>query len=544
MPEITPKIETIGLRNYFLLAWKWLWLLILVSGLAAGGAFVASRLSTPVYQARTKLLINEAPNSGVNDYTAILMSERQASTYAEMLTDRPLLENVVADLDLPNSVAALAKAIQVELIQNTRLIVITVEDTDPARAADIANSVAAQFIKQLETLESSAYQSSKSNLEGQLQLMEGQIQATTADLAALGEEGDPGERDRLQTTLDEYRQTYANLVLKYENIRLAEISTNPGVFHLEPAIAPKVPIRPRVLMNTAMAAVIGLMIAAITVILIEALDDTIRTPEDISRHLGLPVFGLIPSYPIEMGKPITISQPRSPVSDAYRALRANIHFASVDRPLKKLLVTSSSPGEGKSMLTVNLGVVMAQSDLKTVIADTDFRRPHIFKYMGLLNYHGLSNVLAENPIVLNGNLQAVDSLKLEVLSTGELPPNPTELLGSEKMSNILELVSERADMLLVDTPPIMVVADAAVIASRMDGVLLVIKPGVTRVAAAKNSIDQLRRAKANLLGVVLNDVNLRRDGYYRNYYGSYLGYYKGEDGKSGLLSRWRKRKTK
>lgn len=472
MSETTPKIEPLGLRHYFFLIWKWIWLLVLFTGLAAVTAFIASRLMTPVYQAKTQLLINETSNPSINDYTAILMSERQVRTYSVMLTNRLLLEAVIADLDLNMTVQDLADTVQVELIRDTRLIVITIENPDPNRAANIANAIATRFIEQLQTIENSA---------------------------------------------------------------------NSGVIHLEPATAPKSPARPQVLMNTILAAIAGLALSLGVVFLIEALDDTIHTPEDVSRYLGLPIFGVIPSHVIETGKPITIAEPRSPVSDAYRNLRANIHFASVDRPLKTLLITSCMPGEGKSTLAANLGVVLAQSDLKTAIVDADFRRPHVHKNMGLPNRRGLSDLLAEQPVLLKDKLQQTEIESLKVLTSGSLPPNPTELLGSEKIFQILQLLGDQADMLVIDTPPMLVVADAAVIASRLDGVLMVIKPGATRITAARQSIEQLRRAKANLLGVVLNDINIKRDGYYGGYYHSYQYRYGGETPTKGFLSRWIKR---
>ena len=528
MQSFTPEIETISLRHYFLLIWKWMWLLALVSAVAAGSAYLAGRMTAPVYSAKTTLLINESGSTAVNDYTAILMSERQASTYAEMLTNRVLLESVIADLKLHTTVTRLAASLQVELIRNTRLISIGAEDTDPVQAAAIANSVATQFIKQLSSFANSNNQTELSTLEGQIAQMDALIQTTNAELAALKTGADTqAERDRLTAQLSQYRQTYAGLLLRYQNLNTADTSTSAGVYQIEPAIAPKVPVRPQVMMNTLLAAAIGLLIAALVVVLIEALDDTIRNPADVARYLGVPVFGIIPSHSIEEGKPVTLALPRSPVSDAYRALRANINFASVDRPLKKLLITSSAPNEGKTTLAVNLGVVVAQNEQSTVVVDTDFRRARVHEYLGLANRNGLSSILAQKTIELVSHLQAVESVpQLEVLTSGDYPPNPTELLGSEKMARILGQLAEHADMVILDSPPLMVVTDAAMVAMHADGVLLVVKPGVSRVAAVKNSIEQLRRAKANLLGVVLNDVNLRRDHYYGNYYyNSYNAYY-------------------
>ncbi len=528
MPESMPKIEPHGLRYYLLLVWKWVWLFILLAVLAAGVTFAASRLITPVYQAKTILLINDTPTTGVNDYTAILMSERQASTYAEMINNPLLLKQVMADLGLNTNEKSLAESIRVDLIPNTRLISITVDNINPTLAANIANDIAIQFINQLQGVESSTYAASQANLEKQMKNMDQQIQDTSAALAALGADNVSAEADSLKTTLAEYRQTYANLELEYEAVQVAEASANSGIIHLQPATPPQSPISPQIMLNTALAALAGLALAGCAVFFIEALDDKIHTPEDVKQYLGLPIYGVIPSHSIEIGKPVTISQPRSPVSNAFRTLRANIHYASVDQPLKKLLITSSMPGEGKSTIVANLGVVMAQSNLQTIIIDTDFYHPTVHASLGLDNKLGLSDLLANKHLDLNENIQKADPLNVELLSTGHLPPNPTELLGSKKMLRILQLLSEQADIILIDTSPVMVVADSVVIASRVDGVLIVIKPGVTRITAAKQSIEQLQNAKANILGVILNDVNIKRDGYYGYYYSSYHNNY-GED---------------
>ena len=524
MFDTFPKAEPLGLRHYFLLAWKWAWLIVLLAALAAGVAFVASRMSPSVYQARTKLLINEATGKDLNDYTALLMSERQARTYAEMITNRLLLEAVIVDLDLQMNAQSLAQVVKVELIKDTRLIALTVENVDPQQAAEIANTIAARFIEQLQSLENSAYQSTRLNLEEQMLLVDEEIQATSAIIEALSADSDPLERERLITRLDEYRKTYTSLLLKYEDARLAEASTSNNIVHLEPAMTPTEPVRPRVKVNTILAGVLGMALAISAIFLVESLDDTLHTPDDVSRYLGLPVFGVIPQHETVPGSPVTSVGPRTPPSDAYRALRANIHFASVDRPLKKLLITSAMPGEGKSTIAVNLSISISQNERRTILLDCDFRRPNIHKTIGVANRRGLSHLLASQELSLDDSLQSTAMPNLRVLSIGELPPNPTELLSSEKMQHILQLLSEQSDMLVVDTPPITAVTDAAVLASRMDGILLIIKPGVTRIHTARQTIEQLRRAKANLLGVVLNAVDTRRDGYYSNYYYQHYHY--------------------
>lgn len=529
--------DMLNFRQVIFIARKWAWLMILLAVVFASAGYGLSRFLPPVYQARTVLMIKELPSTDVNDYTAILMSEREAQMYVEMILNRPLLQKVVTDLNNAVSIEAIAKATQVERIRDTRLIAISVENSDPQLAAAIANGITATFSQQLLLLEGTTFQASKANLENQLNIIDEQMQDIQKNLDALGTEGDTLERSRLSTSLDEYQRTYANLILKYEDIRLAEASTTSGVYTLEPAVVPQNPVRPRVSLNTVLAAVLGLVLAATYVFLVEIMDDTLRTQEDIQRHLQLPILGLIPSYPIEPGNPITRTQPRAPVSDAYRTLKTNLHFAGVDRTLKTILITSSVPGEGKSTLAINLGIVLAQSGQKTILLDSDFRRPKISQYLGLTNRLGLSDLFAEEATALEDKLQPLDSLPLQILAAGKLPPNPTELLASEKMSHFLHDLAEQSSQLIIDTPPLTVVSDAAVLAQRTDGVLLILKPGVTRIGVAKNTIEQLRHAKANLLGVILNDVDIRRDGYYGSYYHAYKNYYTTEK-KNSSLPKW------
>jgi non-specific protein-tyrosine kinase len=223
----------------------------------------------------------------------------------------------------------------------------------------------------------------------------------------------------------------------------------------------------------------------------------------------------------QANQPVTFSDPRSPVAEAFRSLRTNIQFASVDRPLKTLLVTSPSPAEGKSTIAANLSVVMAQNDRKVVLIDADLRKPKIHILMNLSNRTGISNLFVQNPVQLDGTLQSGQVTGLSVLPAGDTPPNPAELLGSGKMKDILIAVEQQCDIVILDSPPVMAVADSAILAPQVDGVLLVLKPNVTIRQSAVQSVDQLRRSGANLIGVVLNEVDIKRNRY--NYY-RYRGY--------------------
>ena len=535
------------IRRYISLAWHWAWLLILAGAIAAGVAYYINRNTTPVYQASATFLINEAPLTRSADYSSIVTSQSLAQTYALLMTKEPVLQGVVDRLGLNLPARYLAGSISVQPVKDTQLIVVSVVDTNPQRAVDIANTLGEVFSEQNQGLQASRYTASKQNLENQLARLDQQIQEVTMSLSNLGEEPvagsptqDPNrvERDRLQTTLAQYRQTYAYLLQSYEQVRLAEAQSTSNIVQVESAQLPRSPIRPRTMRNSAMAGALGLMVAAGIVFLIEALDDTIKSPEDITRQLGVPILGIIATHESETEGPVTANQPRTPVAEAFRALRTNIQYASVDRPLNTILVTSPSPEDGKSTIAANLGVVLAQGGRKVVVVDADLRRPRVHKLFKLSNQQGTSDLFVKPPEPLNGTIQKTEVANLYALTSGNLPPNPSELLGSEKMVKILDMVHDEADIIIIDSPPLLAVTDAAVLAPRTDGVLLVVKPGKTKLAACRQAVEQLQRVGANILGVVLNDVELRRSrykyAYYKGYY-SYHNYYGDKDKKKKIV---------
>lgn len=510
------------LKHYWGILRRWSWLLALIIVLAAGTAFLISKRSTPIYQAVTTVLIDEAPATQSADYTSIMTSERLAQTYSQLMTKKPVLEGLLLRLGISMQLDKLQKAIRVQPVRDTTLIEVRVEDTDPQRAADLANGLVLEFAERNQELQASRYSASKQSLETQLAESDRQIQAARDQLAALstGVESQ-AERDRLEANLAQYRQTFTFLLQSYEQVRLAEAQSTSNLTQAEPAAVPTQPVRPRTLVNTLLAAIVGLMLAAGTVFLLEAMDDTLKGPDQVTQQLGLPVLGLIASYEVEEGQPVTIVEPRSQVAEAFRSLRTNLQFTSVDRPLHTLLVTSPTPAEGKSTVAVNLGVVMAQSGRRVAVIDADLRRPRIHKLLGLPNQQGISNLFVQNPIHLDGTLQKAAIDDLWALTAGDLPPNPAELLASEKIVEIMAEVQQIVDLLVIDSPPVTAVTDSALLAPRVDGVLLVLKPGVTQMAAARQAIEQLRRLGSRLLGVVLNEVDLKRSRYY--YY--FKGYY-------------------
>ena len=542
IPEQTLQAD---LRQYIALLWRWAWLIVLAIALAGAAAYITSSLQDPVYQSTTTMLINEAPSTRTSEYTAILTSERLARTYSQMFEKRPVLDEVYETLALEGVYAgpeAIAGAVEVQLVRDTQLIELSVENTDPELAALIANTLVDVFVSQNQALQASRYAESKASLEEQLTRIDGQIHNTVAALDDLGEEADDDlEFQRLESELAQYRQSYNNLLQSYEQIRLSEAQATSNVVQVEPASVPKKPIRPRVMMNTALAAVVGGMLAVGAIFLMEALDDTLKSPDDVNRHLRLPVIGTIMWHETESGAPVTAETPRSPTSESFRSLRTNIRYASVDFPIRTLLVTSPSASDGKSTVISNLATVLAQGGDRTLLVDADMRRPTQHKRFNLANRFGLSSFfvfqsLFENPDQLpEGTIMETGTEDLSVITSGKRPPNPSELLASEKMFMLLNQLNQEYELVVVDSPPVLAVTDATVLAPRTDGVVLVIWPGETKVEAARQAVQQLQRVGANILGVVLNGVDPRSSRY--GYYYRYDYYYASDDEEGSTRAR-------
>jgi len=308
---------------------------------------------------------------------------------------------------------------------------------------------------------------------------------------------------------------------------------------VEPASVPSEPVRPKKSTNLMLSAVLGLCLAAGMAFLQEYMDDRVNSPDDLERISALSTLGHVPLMAGET-QPLLSSLPaNSHVSEAYRALRSAVGFAGIDAPIRRLLVTSASKGEGKSVTSVNLATAMAMDGKRVILVDADMRRPSMHRLLNLPNSPGLSEVLVGLKTV-DEALQETDVDNLRAIAAGPIPPNPAELLGSEAFDRIMEQLSERADLVIFDSPPCMPVTDPLIIASRMDGVVLVLHSGTTRKGAIKHAEALLTRARARIVGVVFNRIQQAKSGYYYHHYYYYYGdgYYadaaeKGEQHRNG-----------
>lgn len=325
---------------------------------------------------------------------------------------------------------------------------------------------------------------------------------------------------------------------KYEESRIAEAGKTANVRIIDPAVPPQKPIRPNKQLNIILAVFFGLGLGIAVSFAIELLDNSIRTVEDLEK-LRLQVMGAIPiinpeeltrrmkkqgAKPVSedqvraMSRLITNFSPKSPVSEAYRSVRTNILFSNVDRSQKTLVVTSSATKEGKSTTVANLAITMAQMGSRVLIIDADLRRPTIHSLFHLSRQVGLTGALLGTH-TLDEVIKPSGIENLDVITAGDIPPNPSELLSSNALRKALLMLSERYDLILIDSPPAIAVTDAAVLSTRTDGTLLVVSSGYVTRREVLSAIQLLENVKANLLGVMLNNLDIKR------IYGSYYYYY-------------------
>ncbi|OAS21875.1 CpsD/CapB family tyrosine-protein kinase [Paenibacillus oryzisoli] len=216
---------------------------------------------------------------------------------------------------------------------------------------------------------------------------------------------------------------------------------------------------------------------------------------------------------------ITHQNPKSPISESYRALRTNIQFSSIDEELRVIMVTSAGPGEGKSTTLINLAVAYAQTDKRVLVIDGDLRKPTMHHTLRVSNRWGLTNLLT-NELTIREVLQDTFIPNLQIITSGPIPPNPSEILASKKMTSTIEELKQRFDVILIDAPPAIAVTDSQIISSRSDGVILVVNSDRTKREAVLKAKQNLDNVRARILGVVLNNVDRKnKDAYYYYYYG-------------------------
>lgn len=352
------------------------------------------------------------------------------------------------------------------------------------------------------------------------------------------------EYTKLSRQLGTNEKTYETLLKRRLETELSgQLESNFVDWH-EKAEPIPYPIRPSVPLSTILGALLGLAIGIAITVGGVLLDNTIHTQQEVEERLRLAFLGLLPKIQQDgkrdLGKNtpewsrardmFIAENPKSAVAECARSLRTNLMFLGAERPIRRILLTSAGPSEGKSTTAIALGTTMALAGSKVLLVDTDLRRPRLHKTFGVSGEHGLTSVLLDSS-KLDVAVKSTDVRGLDVLPCGPLPPNPSELLHTERFLKLLDQLDERYDRVVFDSPPVNAVTDAIILAQIADGTILVVKAGKTSRDAAKRARRQLVDVKANILGVVLNDVDLKQGVYYRDHYYQYYrsGYAYGHD---------------
>ena len=358
--------------------------------------------------------------------------------------------------------------------------------------------------------------------------LEGAVTQAKAEAQILNEKA--MEYSVLKRKVDSESDIYSELVRRANETRVTQdMQFNNNIIIREKAEAPRSPIKPKRKTNVMLAALLGLFGGVAIAFLLEYLDTTIKSQEDVEDAVGLPFLGVIPSFTADEPEPtselFTYTYPKSSITESIRSIRTNILFSAAEAPLKKLLVTSAGPQEGKSTTVINLGIIFAQGGKRVLIVDSDLRRPRIHKAFNVTRDRGLTNLIMNEAkpeqVIVNTKVP-----NLSVIPCGPIPPNPSELLGLTRMQEIIDELGHQFDIILFDSPPIVAVTDAVVLSKKVDGVVLIIKAGRTTSEMVLKAKKQLTDVTAHILGAVLNDFNIRGEGY-RYYY--YYHYYRSEE---------------
>jgi succinoglycan biosynthesis transport protein ExoP len=353
----------------------------------------------------------------------------------------------------------------------------------------------------------------------------------------------------LQRAAEQNDKMYGLIASRQKEIDITGPMKSNNVRVLERAIVPGAPVRPKPVQNLLLGLALGLGVGIGLAFVIEALDNTLKTQADVEQFLGTAVLGLVPiiggapgAEAVQVGDNLrerdlgVFLDPKSVAAECCRSIRTNILFMSPDRPLKTMVVTSPSPQEGKTTTAINLGVTMAEAGGRVLIIDTDMRRPRLHRSFGVPNQVGISTVIV-GKATLEEAIKRTDVPNLDVLTCGPVPPNPSELLHTQRFGAVLAECAKLYDRVILDSPPTSAVTDPAVLGNLVDGVVLVIKAGETTRESALHARRQLAAAKARLFGVVVNAIDFSNPAYgyeyyYRNYYRYGYTYGSGPDQKA------------
>ena len=443
------------------------WVTIVVTALITILAAVAYNLvQIPLYQASTRLFVSTTSGSSVQEiYSGNRLSQERVLSYTQLVMGETLAQRTIDRLHLNMTAAGLKAVVTAKSKPDTVLIDVSVLDASPVQARDIANSLSDEFVMMARELETPG----------------------------------PGARPEARVVVEQR------------------------------ATVPTSPVVPKKKRNLALGILMGGMLGIALALLRGLLDNTVKSQETLEEITGTGVVGYIPfDRKFETSPAIAFDADNSSAAEAFRKLRTNLQFLSVDNPPRVIVVTSASPTEGKTTASMNIALALAEAEQNVVLVDGDLRRPRVAKYLDVLGSVGMSNVLS-GAAPLTEVLQTTKYPRLSVLASGPTPPNPSELLGSRTAEKMFSELRAQFDYVIIDSAPLLAVTDGAVLTARADGVLVVVRAGKTKLDQLRHAIGILNDVGAALLGGVLTMMPTRGSGVYSyNYYYNYGGSY-GDD---------------
>ena len=498
---------------------RWWWLLALgpIVGAALGLALAAQ--SESVYRADAKLLVDRAAVTGGVEsssgaYNNILAAERLTQTFGQLVTTRAVLSETLIRMgdqagDL--TVDDLESAIAVTVVEDTQIIQIEATDSDPNRAALILNTVSEVFAEQAAIVTPDLPSENSDALQQSIDDIVEDMAATQDEIATLEASGSGSSATvqaqirELRTLLGEYQSRHAELVEIQQRVTITAAESGVIVRTVDPAVAPQSPADANPAFLLFLGLIGGLAVAGAIVFLLGYLDNTLKTPTDLQQVTGYTTLGTIPAFecPEEFA---ALENLGLQSAEAFRTLRTNIQFATVGKVVRSIAVTSARSDDGTTTVAAYLAMVFAQGGQSVILVDSNLRAPSLHQIAGVPNRLGLSDLLlGESFEQIDRYLQSTDLDDFRILPSGSLPPNPADLLGSQRMEDLVRFLELRADLVLFDCPSLGY-ADALIVTGIADGALLNAAANRTRSNDLAGAIAKLDQVGRPVFGTVLNRV--------------------------------------
>ena len=511
-----PVEQEMTLRDYWQVIARRRWLVILPVVAAVLVALGLSLAQTPIYSASSEILVQPRQAGSLfetADGQLATTNARTIDTEIQVIEGETVRQRVQTDLGLdglPPQASATA-------VGDTDVIRVSVRNEDAGTAQALADAYALAYIEVRREQSVNELLAASAEVQTKITELQEQIDALPEDDPRAGV---------LIAQQAAFRQTL-------DQLQVDSALRTGGASVIAPAELPTDPVEPQPARTALLAGVVGLLIGLGAAFLVDHLDTSVKRDEDLERLTALPVLATVPIDRPPDNRPIALSQPEDYAVETYRGLRTNLQFLGLDRSLKVIQFTSSIAGEGKTTTATNLAVVLAQAGQRVVMIDADLRRPRTHEVFSVNVAPGLTDLLLGEPYELVVQpLQLGDGSALDVVTCGDAPPNPSEMLSTQRARQLLAELSERYDYVIVDSAPILPVADSVALANAVDGVVLVAQAGRATTANVTDSLERLERVNAPVIGLVLNQATgIDRSGYR---YGGY-GYTPGDRAQGGPL---------